>query len=190
VEGLIRRRETNPPGTASPDDRASTVVAVAGRRLGGTGAPDGQALRELRSDGVLRIEANPAFSQGPEFATDLYLDIGLCWLFLDAGWQPLKEAGLPRWPTRAARLACQARLSTARPGDLVGVWSDLMSEFGDLAAVDGARWTEVPYEALLTLGDARVAIAALWDALIADDGLATLLRLADARYAKGTIGDT
>jgi hypothetical protein len=187
--GLIRRRETNPPGTASPDDRASTVVAVAGRRLGGTGAPDGQALRELRSDGVLRIEANPAFSQGPEFSTDLYRDFGLCRLFLDAGWQPLKEAGLPRWPIRAARLACQARLSTAGPGDLVGVWSDLMSEFGDLAAVDGARWTEVPYEALLTLGDARVAIAALWDALIADDGLATLLRLADARYAKGTIGD-
>ncbi|HEY5516438.1 MAG TPA: hypothetical protein VIK12_09555, partial [Pengzhenrongella sp.] len=64
-----------------------------------------------------------------------------------------------------------------------------MSEFGALAAVDGARWAEIPYEALLTLGNARAAIAELWDALIAEDGLATLLRLADVRYAKGTIGD-
>lgn len=187
--GLIRRRETNPTGTASPDDRAATVVTLARSRLGAASALNGQALRELRSDGVLRTEANPAFSEGPEFSTDLYRDFALCRLFLESGWQPLKDAGSPRWPIRAARLACQARLSTAPEGGRAGVWADLMSEFGDLAAVDGARWTEIPYEALLTLGNARAAIADLWDALIADDGLATLLRLADVRYAKGTIGD-
>lgn len=187
--GLIRRHDTQPPGTASPDDRSSTVVALAGRRLGGTGSANGQALRELRSDGVLRAESNPAFAVGPEFATDLYRDFGLCRLFLESSWQPLKDAELPRWPIRAARLSCQARLSVAEPGGLVGVWRELMSEFGELAAIDGARWLEVPYEALLTLGNARVAIGVLWDALDADDGIATLLRLADARYAKGSIGD-
>lgn len=187
--GLIRRRETNPPGAASPDDRAATVVALARRRLGADESLNGQALRELRSDGVLRAEANPAFSQGPEFSSDLYRDFALCRLFLQSGWQPLRDAGSPRWPIRAARLACQARLSTVESGGRTAAWSVLMAEFGDLAAADGTRWAEVPYEALLTLSDARAAIAELWDALIADDGLATLLRLADVRYAKGTIGD-
>lgn len=187
--GLIRRHDTQPRGTASPDDRSSTVVALAGHRLGGTGSANGQALRELRSDGVLRAESNPAFVVGPEFATDLYRDFGLCRLFLESGWQLLKDAGLPRWPIRAARLCCQARLSASGPGGLVDVWRALMSEFGELAAIDGSRWLEVPYEALLTLGDARVAIAELWDELDAADGLATLLRLAEARYAKATLGD-
>ena len=82
--GLIRRRETNPTGTASPDDRAATVVTLARRLLGAGGTLNGQALRELRSDGVLRTAANPAFSEDPEFFTDLYRDFALCRLTVRA----------------------------------------------------------------------------------------------------------
>lgn len=187
--GLIRRHESNPPGKASPDDRAFTVVTLARRLLGEAGTLDGQALRELRSDGVLRTEVNPAFSAGPEFSTDLYRDFALCRLFLESGWQSLTDAGSPRWPIRAARLACQARIHTAHRGQLAEVWAKLLSEFGEIAAVHGARWMEVPYEALLTLGDGRAALEDLWEILGAGDSLATLLRLAEARFTKGTIGD-
>jgi hypothetical protein len=191
--GLIRRNETQPPGSAAPDDREAAAVAIASRRLGGHGSPpgqaQGQALRELRSDGVLRADANPAFSQGPEFSTDLYRDFALCRLFLISGWQPLKDAGAPRWPIRAVRLACQARLANLAAGDRAIAWAALTAEFAELAESQGVRWAEVPYEALLTLGDARDAIRHLWDALVGGDGLQTLLRLAAVRYVHGTFGD-
>ena len=50
---------------------------------------------------------------------------------------------------------------------------------------------EIPYEALLTLGDAESAIRELWSTLLDNNfsGLLTLLRLAEARYVTGAIGD-
>jgi hypothetical protein len=187
--GLIRRNESNPVGTASPDDRAATVVTLARRRLGEPGTFDGQALRELRLDGVLRTELNPAFSAGPEFSTDLYRDFALCRLFLESGWQPLTGAGSPRWPIRATRLACQARLQTADSGQLAEDWAKLVAEFREIAAIHGVRWMEVPYEALLTLGNGRAVLEELWEVLSEGDSLATLLRLAEVRFTKDTIGD-
>jgi hypothetical protein len=58
-----------------------------------------------------------------------------------------------------------------------------------LSSADGARWSEVPYEALHSLRDGRGAPEALWDALVGDDGLPTLLHLAEVRYLEGSFGD-
>ena len=173
---------TVPAPVPSPSPAVGSVVLAArtARRLG-----------EPRSDGVLRAESNPAFAVGPEFATDLYRDFGLCRLFLESGWQPLKDAAVAAVADRSS-FGCPARLlslSVAGAGGSLRRVARAAVEFRQSAAMDaGARWLEVPYEALLTLGDARVAFGVLWDALDADDGLATLLRLADARYAKARSG--
>lgn len=187
---LIRGDEDRAAGTASPDDREHVTLAVARRSLGlpGDHVP-GPALAELRSDGVLRLPNNPALSPGDEFSTDLFRDFALCRLFIVEGWQALATAGAPRWAIRATRLGCQAALVTQ---ETRSAWNALVGQFTQISNDHGERWSEVPFEALLTLGDAEPAIGELWDALTADDGasLATLLRLAEARYVKGTVGDS
>lgn len=185
---LIRGGEDRTTGTASPDDRERATLAVAKRTLGQTcDYVPGSASAELRSDGVLRVPNNPALSPGDEFSTDLFRDFALCRLFIVEGWQALVTAGAPRWSIRATRLGCQAALVTPEPN----AWNRLTTQFAQIANEHGERWLEVPFEALLTLGNAELAIRGLWDALTADSGasLATLLRLAEARYVKGTIGD-
>lgn len=185
---LILRDEKRPAGMASPDDREQATLAVAKRNLGlPCNYVQGSAAAELRSDGVLRLPNNPALSSGDEFSTDLFRDFALCRLFIVEGWQALATAGAPRWSIRATRLGCQAALVTLQPS----AWNALATQFAQIANEHGERWSEIPFEALLTLGNAEQAIRGLWAAITADDGtaLATLLRLAEARYVNGTIGD-
>lgn len=186
---LIRRDEIHMPGTASPDDREKAALSAGRRSLGlpGESVP-GTASAELRSDGVLRPPNDPALSAGDEFSTDLLRDFALCRLFLVEGWAALAMANAPRWSIRASRLGCQAMFRTLGPAR---GWATLSAQFAQISHSHGERWLEVPFEALLTLGDAESAIRELWGALTADDGasLATLLRLAEARYVEGTIGD-
>ncbi|CAL9327768.1 hypothetical protein SUDANB43_07414 [Streptomyces sp. enrichment culture] len=188
--GLVRNGEEYLPGGASPDEREQAVLAVARRALKLPDSPPaaGASLPQLRSDAVLRPPANPAFAAGDEFATDLMRDFALCRLFFIEGWEPLRKAGAPRWAIRAVRLACQAKLLA---GDRAAAWRELHSEFRQLGEDEGERWTEVPMEALLTLGNAQTAIENVWDDLAADDhrGLKTLLRLADLRYITSTVAD-
>ncbi|EWM09705.1 hypothetical protein [Kutzneria sp. 744] len=138
---------------------------------------------------MLRSPANPALAPAcDEFATDLIRDLALCRLFVAAGWQPLIDAGAPRWAIRAARLACQVTLLAH---DQARAWHTLRRVFDDLADAQGGRWSEIPIEALLTTGDAKTTIENVWVTLVSDDnaGLATLLRLAKLRYVTGTVGD-
>ncbi|WP_280424408.1 hypothetical protein [Nocardia carnea] len=186
---LIRRDEVLSLGAASPDDREQAALSVAKRVLGiATDAPRGTGSAELRSDGVLRVPNNAAFSPGDEFATDLFRDFALCRLFITHGWSPLASAGAPRWSIRAARLGCQAALLD---GSRLSGWVGLSMSFGEIARAHGDRWLEVPYEALLTLGDAEPAIRELWGTLTDNScaALLMLLRLAEARYVDATIGD-
>lgn len=186
---LIRRDEIHAPGAASPDDREQAALGVAKRALGiASQLPHGTAAAELRSAGVLRVPNDPALSPGDEFATDLYRDFALCRLFITEGWEPLLSVGAPRWSIRAARLGCQTALIGART---TNAWTSLLMKFSELAEAEGERWLEVPYEALLTLGDAESAIRDLWEILTKQEGeaLGRLLRLAEARYVNGTVGD-
>lgn len=186
---LVRRDEVHAPGFASPDDREQAALSAAKRTLALTAdTPHGTGSAELRSAGVLRVPNNPAFSPGDEFATDLFRDFALCRLFITRAWEPLSSAAAPRWSIRAARLGCQTAL--LGPNRLTA-WTALATKFGEIARSYGERWSEVPYEALLTLGDAEHAIRELWDVLTESDyaALATLLRLADARYVTASIGD-
>ncbi|WP_344755121.1 hypothetical protein [Leifsonella bigeumensis] len=186
---LIRRDEIHPPGAASPDDRDQAALSVAKRILGiAADPPHGTGAAELRSDGVLRVPNNPALAAGDEFATDLFRDFALCRLFITQAWEALSSAGAPRWSIRAARLGCQVALLDP---NRVDAWANLSARFGEIASAQGDRWLEVPYEALLTLGDAEPALRELWGTLTDNDsaGLGILLRLAEVRYVHGTIGD-
>jgi len=186
---LIRRDEIHPPGAASPDDREQVALSVAKRTLGiDADAPHGTGAAELRSAGVLRVPNNPALSAGDEFGTDLFRDFALCRLFITHGWEPLASAGAPRWSIRAARLGCQTALVDLNSSN---AWASLSTRFSEIASAEGDRWLEVPYEALLTLGNAASVIRELWATLTENNcaALGTLLRLAEARYVSGTIGD-
>jgi hypothetical protein len=187
---LIRRDEIHPVGAASPDDRDQAALSVAKRTLGiAADPPQGAGAAELRSDGVLRVPHNPALAAGDEFATDLFRDFALCRLFITQGWETLSTAGAPRWSIRAARLGCQVALLDP---NRLSAWTNLSTRFGEIASTQGDRWLEVPYEALLTLGDAEPALRELWGDLTDNDsaGLGILLRLAEVRYVHGTVGDT
>lgn len=188
--GLIRNHEERSTDGAAPGDREEVMLTVARRVLGVPDGrpPNGAVVAGLRSDGVLRAPANPAFAVGEEFATDLIRDFALCRLFLTDGWEPLRTGGAPRWTIRAVRLACQATLLV---NDRVAAWQRLREVFAELADAEGERWAEVPVEALLTLGDAQAAIEAVWNDLLANEqaDLKTLLRLAQQRYVHSTFGD-
>jgi hypothetical protein len=186
---LIRGNEIHAAGAASPDDREHAALSVAKRTLGlASETVPGTAFAELRSNGVLRVPNDPALSPGDEFSTDLFRDFTLCRLFIAEGWDSLSSAGAPRWSIRATRLGCQAALLARETST---AWAVLSTQFAEIAQRHGERWLEVPFEALLTLGDAEQAIRDVWDTLIANEGssLAALLRLAEARYVDGTVGD-
>lgn len=189
-QSTIRNNEIRLVNGASPDDREQAALQVARRTLGIPASPQrGIAAAELRSDGVLRVPNNPALSTGDEFSTDLFRDFALCRLFITERWSSLGLAGAPRWSIRAARLGCETEFSNS---SVPNAWTYLTSAFKEIATAHGDRWLEVPFEALLTLGDASSAIRQLWGPLIENNcsDLVTLLRLAEGRYVNGSVGDT
>ncbi len=101
------------------------------------------------------------------------------------GLSALEDAGAPRWTMRAAVVACQARLIEALKENAVGpTLSELLLVFAELASAFGARWTDVPWEAVLSTGSAPRLIRAATPLLLRDDGahLAHLLRVAEQRF--------
>lgn len=189
---VVRRGGRVAPGQPSPDAREHALLALARRDLGlaaDGNEPDPAVLPSLRSDGLL-LPVRAAWEGPPDFASDLVRDFSLARLLLLDGWERLDASGAPRWAIRAARLACQGRLLRAG-ADREQERRRLTVEFAALAARHGARWPEVPAEALLTLADAKDALAEAWPSLAAAQGeLATLLRLAEQRYTKVGFGDS
>ena len=192
---LIRRREITYPAGPSPDARERALTVLARRLLlpdtSAAVSPEPAALPSLRSDGLL-LAAGPttAWNPGDQFASDLVRDLSVARLLLTEGWEVLTAAGAPRWTLRAVRLACQARLAAAG-GDTEPIRVELQQVFDVLAVEHGDRWTELPLEAMLTLGLAGSALAAAWPALATGDreGAGTLLRLALDRYSRHGVGD-
>lgn len=190
---LIRNGEKRTPDGIAPDAREQALIALARQLLLGDrtdARPDADALPSLRSDGLLLPSGETfAWNPGDQFASDLVRDFSVARLLITEGVEVLNEAGAPRWALRASRLACQARL--ARAEDTETARAELQTDFQELASGHGARWEEVPLEALLTLGSAEEALAQAWPALLEDDGakVSTLLRLARQRYSKFGVGD-
>ncbi|MGH3517879.1 MAG: hypothetical protein ACRDQ7_10790, partial [Haloechinothrix sp.] len=173
---LIRSSERTVDGVA-PDDRQAAAAAVAYQLLTGQrrdGVP-GRALSALRADGVLSSRDRAAvWWSSDRFASDILRDYATAHLLLAEGLQVLVTSTAPRWAIRATRLFCQARLSEAAqgpPGSLAAAWNELRNQVAELVARHGARWGELPWEALLTAGWAGQALTELTEHLVADEKL-------------------
>jgi hypothetical protein len=144
-------------GGIAPDDRETAVVEVA-RQLLSLASPtlNGPALAMLRSDGVLvSYDRSAAWQTGGRFGSDVLRDFASARLLLLQGLSVLAGSSAPRWAVRATRLFAQARLArvvNSGESTFAAAWAELRAEFAWLAANHGARWAELPWEALLTAG--------------------------------------
>ena len=193
--GLVRRRETSDRG--SPDAREFVLLKLAAlefngvsdaERLDAVSRLDPTALDGLRRDDFLRTSHDDPFMIGPEFAHDEVRRYAVA-RFLLVNRSPasrIKTAGAPRWSLAAARLACQELLaeSDKAANPLRYRFPMLQASFDALVeAGHGARWGDVPAEALLTIGNPGAVLRDAWPELLTDDaaGLKRLCRLVDQR---------
>jgi hypothetical protein len=154
--GLVRQDERT-VGSVSPDDRESAINDVAYQLLRGTPGPTtaGPALATLRSDGILLSRGpSAAWDAGDRFASDVLRDFATARLLIRHGLRVVVDSSAPRWAIRATRLFAQAQLAqaAARGDSIAERWAQLLEEFAELSATHGARWAELPWEALLTAG--------------------------------------
>ena len=193
--GLVRRREMSDRG--SPDARELVLLKLAALELNGvSGAArldavsqlDPTALEGLRRDDFLLTSHDDPFMIGPQFAHDEVRRYGVARLLL-ANISPasmVMTAGAPRWSLAAALLACQELLAEpdTAASPLRGRFPALQASFDALVeAGHGARWGDVPGEALLTIGTPGAVLRDAWPGLLDDDaaGLRRLCRLVDQR---------
>ncbi|MFH8976313.1 hypothetical protein [Streptomyces sp. NPDC017890] len=190
---LVRRGEMMTAGGPSPDARDQSLQALARRQLlprETAVPPDPAALPSLRSDGLLApLGVTSAWSPSDRFASDLVRDMAVVRLLVTDGFALLSTADAPRWALRAARIACQAHLLGA--DDVERSLAHLRTVFDGIASDHGERWSDVPWEAVLTLGAAGKVLGRVWPALQMDQqaGLRTVIRLAMQRYAPHGVGD-
>ena len=119
-----------------------------------------------------------------QFASDLVRDLAIARLLITQWWELLDRAGA-LW--RYAPSGSPANLFSRPPAWIPReARVPLQAIFDDLALWHGARWPEVPLEAMLTLGTARAALTRAWPALLENDHvtLRTLLRIALQRYGE------
>ena len=190
--GLVRRRERTERGFPQARELALLKFAelelTGGDQLDVLGGIDPAALDGLTRDGLLRTSTEHPFLIGPEFAHDEIRRYAVA-RYLLAGDDPvasLLEAGAPRWCLSAATIACQVQL--AQPGTQTlpprGRFAAIQESFDSVVkAGHGARWGDVPGEALLKLADPADLLREAWPELRADNsaGLRRLARLVDQR---------
>ena len=128
------------------------------------------------------------FMIGPDFAHDEVRRYAAARLLLSEQ-NPAAEllkAEVPRWALGAAKLACQAMLQASDLANLPlpGRFGKLQASFDALVgAGHGARWGDVPGEALVSMSDSSAVLRDAWPDLKAGNaaGLQRLARLVDQR---------
>ncbi|MGA6871303.1 hypothetical protein ACO8D0_05295 [Streptomyces pratensis] len=187
--GWVRAHGQQPGGDPSPDGRERALLDIARTELGlpsRWGGADPAVLPSLRSDGLLRSFGPGATFRGREtFVGDVVRDFATARLLLTDGLGVLAGAQAPRWAIRAALVACQARLVDAQEMDTASrTLSELARLCDELAAVHGARWADLPWEAVLSTGLGPGLMRAATPLLLRDHGahLAQLLRVAEQRF--------
>ena len=191
--GLVRRRGVSDRG--APDARESALLKLAALALSDDdrveiiSVLDSSAVAGLRRDGLLRTSHATQFTVGPEFAHDEVRRYAVARLLLSdrALASRIKLAGAPRWSLSAAQLACQELLAESDTADnpLPGRFAALQASFNALVdAGHGARWGDVPGEALLKLANPAVLLRDAWPELLAHGarGLTRLARLVNQRH--------
>lgn len=199
--GLVRRNGPTDRGT--PDAREWVMLHLAeftlrgGNALEVTTQLDAVALNGLRRDGLLRAPSDNEWQILPEFAHDEIRRYAVARVLLvnSEPARAVREAGAPRWALPSARLACQALLASPHhvTNPIHGRLARLQESFDALVdAGHGARWGDVPAEALLTIGDPGPLLTDAWTDLRDHDaaGLRRLARLLDQRHRRDAIVDS
>ena len=190
--GLVRRRERTDRGFPQAREIALLKIAelelTGGDQLDVHRRIDPAALDGLTRDGLLRTSTENPFAIGPVFAHDEIRRYAVA-RYLLAGADSiarLLEAGAPRWCLSAATIVCQVQLG--QPGTQTlpsrGRFAAIQESFDSVVkAGHGARWGDVPGEALLKLADPADLLREAWQELRADNsaGLRRLARLVDQR---------
>ena len=148
-------------------------------------AGDARSCRRAAGDNILyRVGASFRFSH------DVLADYAVATRLLEPdGTTLISTLTQPRRQLRAVRLWMQLRLADAAAGqagaDLPATWATISGVAAGLAAADGPRWLDVPYEALLNIGPVEETLRQLTQSLSTDDS-AGLARLIDVtqRHAR------
>jgi Mrp family chromosome partitioning ATPase len=183
--GLVRQGEVMRKDGATPDGREAALIGLGRRELLGEERHqlDGRDLASLRSDGLLATVGDTfPWQNGDRFASDLVRDLAVARILVREGLGVLKASGAPRWALRAARIACQSRL--AGNPDVEAERARLQGEFDAIAVDLGARWAEVPWDAVLTGSDPSNVLGRASAALMSDRaaGLHSLMRIVFNRH--------
>jgi len=185
--GWVRRHEQYPPDAPSPDAREQALLDIARAELRkdeGQGRPDPSALPSLRSDGLLLpLGPGASWRSRESFFNDVVRDFATARLLLTDGLESLRSAEAPRWAIRAAGVACQAQLAGLSSGGVDSALAELVRLFDGLATEHGARWADVPWEAVLSTGAAESVVRAATPMLLGEHGrrLGQLLSVAERR---------
>ena len=198
---LIRADGRTSRGT--PDGREQVVRHLARHQLHPEGGSelfrnlDPIALDGLRRDGLIRPNSPSPWQLAPEFSHDLIRTFAVSKVLLADGEvvAGLLEVGAPRWALPAARLAAQVLLAAPDTDRLPveGRLSWVQEEFDRLPeAGHGARWAELPTEALLPLPNAGEVLRDSWAWLTEEDPrhLERVLRVLAHRRRRVGVADT
>ncbi len=143
-------------------------------------------------------DENP-FTIGPDFAHDEVRRYSVARLLLSEKdpTSELLKSEVPRWALGAAKLACQAMLQASDLPSLPlrGRFGRLQASFEALvAAGHGARWGDVPGEALVSMSDPTGVLTDAWPYLRDDEdaGLRRIARIVNQRLRNdtGTVNPT
>jgi len=182
-ERLIRRADGALPGQGAPDARSDIYLAMADAVIAGNTSTrldgrDAQARAGLVSDNILD-RAGASF----RFSHDVLADYAVATRLREPDSAMLiSTLTQPRRLLRGIRLWMQLHLADSVAGqsgtELPARWGAMSDVAAGLAATDGPRWLDVPYEALLNIGPVEEVLRQLTGSLAANDG-AGLARLID-----------
>jgi hypothetical protein len=170
---LVRLSEGAMPGRGSPDVREQICLELAEATIMTTDPAkprtvNGEALAGLRSDDILA--RNRMYHQ---FAHDILLDYACAYRLLEADANVLLDRVVaPRRLLRAVRLAAQRRLADVsnQPRYIISLWKAIRAQAAALAMKDGERWDDIPFLALINLGNPEPVFNALKGELLINEG--------------------
>lgn len=178
------------PNAGSAEARAQTLLAVAAATMQlppdarPAASVDAAAVDALRKDHLL-APPNP-YRAEPEFAHDEVRRYATAILLVRAASQTdlLEVSPVPRLAMSAATLACKGALNA--PGvDPKATFLDMLVQYQAFAAVHGARWADVPVEAVLETPAAYDCLKAALDDTTTGLVLAGVVRVVQQRHKFG-----
>lgn len=187
-------RGENRPGAGSAQAREQTLLAVAASvmhlppELRPAADIDAEAVDALRRDHLL-APANP-YREQPEFAHDEVRRYATAILLVRAQDQThvLACSAVPRLALSAATLACKGLFKDTTV-QLQRRFLDLLGKFHAFAAEHGARWADVPVEAVLETPEAYECLKAALADNSTDLELADVVRIVVQRHKVGGLID-